>query len=314
MKWKHYIKFEYTEPNTPQQNGKMECKFAALYGKIRSVLNAAGFPAFLRSILWSYAAKCVTQLDNTIVDSSTMTASEKFTGSIPKWFKSLRTFGELGITYNNQKIKGKLDNRGYPCMFIGYTEDHASNLYVFFSLNNQAIFTSHNVVWLHKLFHQHMKTKSALIPGFTAYDAMPATTNNQSVPPAAAHTISPAPIPQRLTGATTSRTFNPPTISSPSTSEDSDDDDDGTPIPPHATLDMTDTSYVIWRHFIILNQVIRVTLHYLHTVMILVKTRCLLILIKNLTHILKSFVMMWSFVMLIYLNMTVILNLLLKLY
>jgi hypothetical protein len=47
-------------------------------------------------------------------------------------------------------------------MFIGYTEDHASNAYVFFNLNNQAIFMSRNVVWLHKLFHQHMKTKSAL--------------------------------------------------------------------------------------------------------------------------------------------------------
>jgi hypothetical protein len=108
----------------------------------------------------SYAAKCVTQLENTIVDSSTMTASEKLTASNPKWFKNLCTFGEIGITYNNQKIKGKLDNRGYPCMFIGYTEDHASNVYVFFNLNNQAIFMSRNVVWLHKLFHQHMKTNS----------------------------------------------------------------------------------------------------------------------------------------------------------
>jgi hypothetical protein len=47
-----------------------------------------------------------------------------------------------------------------------------------------------------------------------------------------------------LTRATTSRTFNPPTISSPSTSEDSDDDD-GTPIPPptpHVPFDMTDTN------------------------------------------------------------------------
>ena len=110
-KWKYYIKFEYTAPNTPQQNGKIERKFATLYGRIRFVLNAAGSPAFLRSRLWSYAAKCVTQLENTIVDSSTMTASEKLTGSNTKWFKNLvRTFGEIGITYNNQKIKGKLDN------------------------------------------------------------------------------------------------------------------------------------------------------------------------------------------------------------
>jgi hypothetical protein len=138
-KWKHYIKFEYTAPNTPQQNGKIEHKFATLYGMIQSVLDASGFIALLRSRLWSYAAKCVTQLENTIVDSSTMTASEKFTGSSPKWFKNVHTFGEIGITYNNQKIKGKLDYRGYPCMFIGYTENHASNVYVLFNLNNQAI-------------------------------------------------------------------------------------------------------------------------------------------------------------------------------
>jgi hypothetical protein len=39
-----------------------------------------------------------------------MTASEKFIGSNSKWFKNILTFGEIGITYNNQKIKGKLDN------------------------------------------------------------------------------------------------------------------------------------------------------------------------------------------------------------
>jgi hypothetical protein len=83
-KWKHYIKFEYIARNKPQQNGKIERKFAKLYCKIWSVLNAAGFLSFLRSRLWSYAAQCVTQLENTIVDSSPMTASEKFTGSNPK--------------------------------------------------------------------------------------------------------------------------------------------------------------------------------------------------------------------------------------
>jgi hypothetical protein len=97
-------------------------------------------------------------------------------------------------------------------MFIGYTEDHASYVYVFFNLNNQVTFMSRNVVRLHKLFHQHMKTKSALIPGFTAYDVTPATTNTQPVPPAVKLTIAPAPIPQRLTRATTSCTSSPSTI------------------------------------------------------------------------------------------------------
>jgi hypothetical protein len=84
-------------------------------------------------------------------------------------------------------------------MFIGYTEDLASNVYVLANLNNQAIFMSRNVVWLHKLFHQHMKTKSALIPGFNVYDVSTTITNAQPVPPAIAPTIAPAPITPRLT-------------------------------------------------------------------------------------------------------------------
>jgi hypothetical protein len=46
----------------------------------------------------------VNQLENTIVESSsTMTASEKFIGSNPKWFTNLRIFGEIGTTYNKQR-------------------------------------------------------------------------------------------------------------------------------------------------------------------------------------------------------------------
>jgi transposase InsO family protein len=46
-KWKHYIKFEYTAPNTPQQNGKIERKFATLYGKIRSLMQLAFQPFYV---------------------------------------------------------------------------------------------------------------------------------------------------------------------------------------------------------------------------------------------------------------------------
>jgi Reverse transcriptase (RNA-dependent DNA polymerase) len=86
-----------------------------------------------------------------------------------------------------------------------------------------------------------MKTKSSLIPGFTAYDVTPAITNNQPVPLAVVPTIAPASIPQRLTHVTTSCILTPPLLSA---SEDSDDDD-GSPVPPptpHTPLDMSDTN------------------------------------------------------------------------
>jgi transposase InsO family protein len=32
------VQFEYTAPGTPQQNGKVECKFATLYARVRAML------------------------------------------------------------------------------------------------------------------------------------------------------------------------------------------------------------------------------------------------------------------------------------
>jgi hypothetical protein len=36
-------KFEFTAPDSPQQNGKIERKFATLYGRVRAILNGAEF-------------------------------------------------------------------------------------------------------------------------------------------------------------------------------------------------------------------------------------------------------------------------------
>jgi hypothetical protein len=43
------VKFEFTAPDTPQQNGKIERKFATLYGKVRATLNEAEFTWPLRA-------------------------------------------------------------------------------------------------------------------------------------------------------------------------------------------------------------------------------------------------------------------------
>jgi transposase InsO family protein len=42
------IQFEYTAPGTPQQNGKVERKFATLNARVRAMLNHAGLPSKLR--------------------------------------------------------------------------------------------------------------------------------------------------------------------------------------------------------------------------------------------------------------------------
>ncbi len=58
------IKFEYTAPGTPQQNGQVERKFATMYGKVQAMLNDAKLIAALHKKLWAKAANAATILKN----------------------------------------------------------------------------------------------------------------------------------------------------------------------------------------------------------------------------------------------------------
>jgi hypothetical protein len=64
------IDFEYTGPGTPQFNGRVERKFATLYGRVYTMLNAARLPKDLREGLWAEAAKYATQVENVIVTTT----------------------------------------------------------------------------------------------------------------------------------------------------------------------------------------------------------------------------------------------------
>jgi transposase InsO family protein len=56
------IQFEYTSPGSPQYNGKVEQKFATLYARIRTMMNAALLPRHMRDRLWAEAATIATQI------------------------------------------------------------------------------------------------------------------------------------------------------------------------------------------------------------------------------------------------------------
>ena len=159
-------KFEFTAPNTPQQNGKIERKFATLYGKMRAMLNGAKLIPYFREKIWAQCAKLSTQLENIISKSNGEdSAHKKFYGNNPSWIKNLRTFGEIGILNDGRKIKGKLNNRGFPAMFIGYPEDHTSNVYQFINLEKQSMVLSRNVTWLNKSYGKFRELSPAEIEG-----------------------------------------------------------------------------------------------------------------------------------------------------
>jgi hypothetical protein len=64
------VEFEYTGPGTPQYNGKVERRFATLYGKVRSMLNSAKLPKEMRNKLWAEASSLVTLIDNLLVKTN----------------------------------------------------------------------------------------------------------------------------------------------------------------------------------------------------------------------------------------------------
>ena len=61
------LQYEYTAPGTPQQNGRVERKFAILYEYMRSFLNTANVPQSLRQVLWAEAANHATDVINGLI-------------------------------------------------------------------------------------------------------------------------------------------------------------------------------------------------------------------------------------------------------
>ena len=62
------IKVEFTAPNTPQQNGRIERKIATLYRRMHGMMNV--MPAQGTNTLWLEAADTAIDLDNLIIRPS----------------------------------------------------------------------------------------------------------------------------------------------------------------------------------------------------------------------------------------------------
>ena len=99
------IQFEYTSPNSPQFNGKIERKFAGLYGRTQANLNGARLNRRLRNLLWAECANVSTTQENVYVTKNKkMSAVGQFYGKeLPGW-RHMRQFGEIGIVnYGSEK-------------------------------------------------------------------------------------------------------------------------------------------------------------------------------------------------------------------
>lgn len=154
------LTFELTAPNTPQRNGRIERKFATLYGRVRSMLNGARITQEMREGLWAEACNTATKLEVALVyEANGNSSHSKFWKEEPKHARHLRTFGEMGVIKLQQDIKGKLRNRGKTVMFVGYSEDSSPDTYRFYDPSTRKINGSRDVYWLNKSYGDWKRIK-----------------------------------------------------------------------------------------------------------------------------------------------------------
>ena len=148
------INFEYTATGTPQQNAFVERAFPTIMGRARPMMNFAGLTTEKRKQLWCEAANTATMLDIFLVhEQNSAPPYTMFYGQDAKCAKHLRTFGEIYVTTDtsNKTGKTKLDTRGRLTMFMGYSTQHAVDVYRFLHLKTNHIIYSRDVQWLGKM-------------------------------------------------------------------------------------------------------------------------------------------------------------------
>ena len=96
-------------------------------------------------------------LDNVLVHEQDRAPLHKmFYDQDVKYAKHLQTFGEMCVTADTSNKVGrlKLNTRGELCMLLGYSTQHAGNVYQFLHMKMNHIIYSQDVQWLGKLWHE----------------------------------------------------------------------------------------------------------------------------------------------------------------
>ena len=89
------------------------------------------------------------------IDGITKTRYEHWypKGSLLRFANSLRTWGESGIVKVKKKGESKLQTVGVPCMFVGYSMNHAKDVWRMWNPTTNRIITSRDVKWQHRMFY-----------------------------------------------------------------------------------------------------------------------------------------------------------------
>jgi hypothetical protein len=121
-------------------------------------LNIGGLEDILRTSLWSECARTTTILSNiSSIKVEDKCPYQLMYGRKPKLPTSFRTFGEIGMVTPKDDIQGKLKNLGLTCIFVGYSGDHANDVYRMFNFNSKWINQTRVNFWIRKCYNNWSK-------------------------------------------------------------------------------------------------------------------------------------------------------------
>ena len=139
---------EFTVPNTPQYNGRIERRFAVVLQMALAMLYAAGIKPEWQAKLWAEAVVTAAFLgDLGPTQRSKIPAQELFDGKPSKWYGWLKEFGRVGHVTIKSKIKGKQSERATSMIMVGYALDHPVGSYRFFNPETERVIISDSVKW-----------------------------------------------------------------------------------------------------------------------------------------------------------------------
>ena len=131
-------------------------------GRARAMMNHAGFTMAKRQQLWCEAAQTATLLDNILMqDSAKSPPFTQFFGVDAKYAKHLRVVGETcAVADTDNKVgRTKIDPRGKISLFVGYSTQHAGDVYRLLTPNTSRVIQSRDVKWIGKTWAEFYKIK-----------------------------------------------------------------------------------------------------------------------------------------------------------
>ena len=170
------IIFEFSAPDTPQQNSVVERKIPTLMGRSRAMILTAGFSQQDKRKFWCEVRFTAIKLDNIMVRKErTKPPFTLFYNDEPKYMKFLRSFGEMTVIAisDGKKMRSKLDTRGRTGIFVGYADDHAGNVYRFINTHTKKIILTRDIQWLNSFWKEYKKRKDdskKLVDEFYSHD------------------------------------------------------------------------------------------------------------------------------------------------